>query len=65
MLFSSIIESDFSSDNSDKIDFLGELLMNFIESIYSISELSLLICFHYFILLLIPILLERICFYLL
>jgi hypothetical protein len=65
MLFSSIIEIDFSSDNSDKMDFLGELLMNFIESIYSISELSLLICFHYFILLLIPILFERIDFYLL
>lgn len=65
MLFSSISESDFSSDNSDKMDFLGELLMNFIESIYSISELSLLFCFHYFILLRIPILFERIDFYLL
>jgi hypothetical protein len=65
MLFSSIIESDFSLDNSDKMDFLGELLMNFIESIYSTTELNLLICFHYFILLLIPILLERSDFYLL
>ena len=65
MLFSSMIERDFSSDSSDKMDFFGELLMNFIESISSISELSLLIFFHYFILLLIPILLECSDFYLL